>query len=159
MSRSDDILNVAAHRLSTGALEQTLTTHPLITEACIIPLPDPLKGQVPFAFIALQTDSESPQPSNSELLKDLNTRIRKDIGAIAALGGLIVGQGIIPRTRSGKTLRRVLREVVELGVKGEWEGRVNVPATVEDPGVVEKARGAVREYFERGEGAKVKAKL
>jgi len=69
---------------------------------------------------------------------------------------MIRGTGMIPKTRSGKTLRRVLRELVENAVKGEGEKEVNVPSTVEDLGVVEVARGAVREYFEKGRGAKAK---
>jgi propionyl-CoA synthetase len=70
------------------------------------------------------------------------------IGAIASLGGMVQGKGIIPKTRSGKTLRRVLRELVENAVHDEFDKKVTVPATVEDADVVEVARGKVREYFE-----------
>ena len=66
---------------------------------------------------------------------------------------------MIPKTRSGKTLRRVLRELVENGVEGNFDKEVNVPATVEDRGVVEVARGVVREYFEQGGMAGGKSKL
>ena len=76
---------------------------------------------------------------------------------------MIQGQSIIPKTRSGKTLRRVLRELVENAVKGDYTAPVNVPPTVEDPEVVEKARASVREFFEdrknRAEKLKINAKL
>ncbi|KAL9109014.1 MAG: hypothetical protein Q9227_006254 [Pyrenula ochraceoflavens] len=157
MSRSDDVINVAAHRFSTGHL--------------------------PFAFITPSSSSSSSSPSSNssssslpakpptKLFTEVNHLVREQIGAIATLGGMIQGKGMIPRTRSGKTLRRVLRELVENAVEirdGEGEGgrgvggsnnnnnrwekwdevKVNVPATVEDAGVVEVARGVVREYFE-----------
>ena len=81
--------------------------------------------------------------------------MREQIGAIASLGGMIQGRGMIPKTRSGKTLRRVLRELVEHAVEGRYNAAVSVPPTVEDADVVEVARVKVREYFEQ----KIKAKL
>lgn len=155
MARSDDIINVAAHRLSTGAIEQAVSAHPRVTECAVVGIPDAMKGHVPFAFIAVAGDGEPP----ANLLKELNGNVRESIGAIASLSGFIAAPGIIPRTRSGKTLRRVLKELLENAVEGQFGKEVAVPATVEDAGVVEKARGAVREYFEKGEGRKVRAKL
>lgn len=73
--------------------------------------------------------------------------VREQIGPIAALGGMIQGKGMIPRTRSGKTLRRVLRELVENAVHGEFDKEVQVPATVEDASVVDVAREKIKEYF------------
>lgn len=80
--------------------------------------------------------------------------IREQIGAIASLGGIIQGQGMIPKTRSGKTLRRVLRELVENAVHEEFDKEVQVPATVEDAAVVEVARGKIQEYFKE-KGAEI----
>ncbi|KAK4452428.1 hypothetical protein QBC34DRAFT_293541 [Podospora aff. communis PSN243] len=153
MSRSDDIINVAAHRLSTGTLEQAITSHHLVTEACVIPIPDALKGHLPFAFVTTSPDASSIP--DDQLLSEIQAIIRKQVGAIAALGGMIRGTGMIPKTRSGKTLRRVLRELVENATRGEFEKEVNVPSTVEDVNVVEVARGCVKKYFE----GRVKAKL
>lgn len=155
MSRSDDIINVAAHRFSTGSIEQAIASHPTIAECCVVGIPDALKGHLPFAFITLSTAEHPPSAIPADkLLKEVQTTIREQIGAIAALGGMIQGKGMIPKTRSGKTLRRVLRELVENAVHGEFEREVQVPATVEDAGVVEVARGKVREYFE-GKGGEL----
>lgn len=164
MSRSDDIINVAAHRFSTGAIEQAIASHPEIAECCVVGIPDNLKGHLPFAFVTLST-SEHPASAvpSDKLLAEVQKCIKEQIGAIAALGGMVQGKGMIPKTRSGKTLRRVLRELVENGVKGEWDREVQVPATVEDREVVDVARGKVREYFETkrpvGGNGKEKAKL
>ena len=149
MSRSDDIINVAAHRFSTGSIEQAIASHPTIAECCVVGIPDALKGHLPFAFVTLSTAEhpESAVPDN-KLFKETQGSIREQIGAIAALGGMIQGRGMIPKTRSGKTLRRVLRELVENAVHGEFEKEVQVPATVEDAGVVEVAREKVKQYFQ-----------
>ncbi|KAL4938618.1 hypothetical protein BDV06DRAFT_231639 [Aspergillus oleicola] len=163
MSRSDDIINVAAHRFSTGAIEQAILSHPGIGEASVVGIPDSLKGHLPFAFVSLKASSSSSSSGNdlparvpNTLFNEVNSLVRKQIGAIASLGGMIQGQGMIPKTRSGKTLRRVLRELVENGSRGEFDREVNVPPTVEDRAVVDVARERVREYFG---SLKEKAKL
>ncbi|KAF2742730.1 acetyl-CoA synthetase-like protein [Sporormia fimetaria CBS 119925] len=165
MARSDDIINVAAHRFSTGAIEQAITSHPDIAEAAVVGIPDALKGHLPFAFITLSTHHH-PHPAvpDDVLSKEVQTLVRQQIGAIAALGGIIQGKGMIPRTRSGKTLRRVLRELIENATHGEFEKQVQVPTTIEDAEVVEVARAKIREYFEvRGKdlhkATEVRAKL
>ncbi|CEJ60887.1 Putative Acyl-CoA synthetase [Penicillium brasilianum] len=158
MSRSDDIINVAAHRFSTGAIEQAILSHPAISEASVVGIPDALKGHLPFAFVHLRTGPSSgsggvddsvalPATIPEHLFKEINALVRDQIGAIASLGGIIQGRGMIPKTRSGKTLRRVLRALVENGVEGKYEESVSVPPTVEDLGVVDVARERVREYF------------
>lgn len=147
---ADDIINVAAHRLSTGALEQAITSHPLVTEACVVGVPDALKGHLPFAFVT--ASSSHPAPDERQLFADIQRLVRSQVGPIATLGGMILGRGMIPKTRSGKTLRRVLRELVENAVHGDFDRPVSVPSTVEDAGVVEVAREKVREYFrEKGQ--------
>lgn len=120
-----------------------------------------MKGHLPFAFISPSdaTSDKLPAKPDTKLFKEINSNVREQIGAIASLGGIIQGRGMIPKTRSGKTLRRVLRELVENGVVGEFDKEVNVPATVEDRGVVEVARGIVREYFEARKDEGLKAKL
>ncbi|KAI1906310.1 hypothetical protein LOZ12_006571 [Ophidiomyces ophidiicola] len=150
MSRSDDIINVAAHRFSTGAIEQAILSHPQIAEACVVGIPDSLKGHMPFAFIHLRSSAaggSSTATPSPEFFSSVNQLVREQIGAIASLGGIIQGQGIIPKTRSGKTLRRVLRELVENAAVGKFDAKVNVPPTVEDVDTVEAARERIREYY------------
>ncbi|ORY57291.1 AMP-binding enzyme [Pseudomassariella vexata] len=148
MSRSDDLINTAGHRLSTGAIEQAITSHPLVAEASVIPIPDALKGQLPFAFVTLSVpDHPSSAVPDSKLAEEIQKQVRSQIGGIATLGGIIQGKGMIPKTRSGKTLRRVLRELVENAVHGEFEKEVQWPATIEDLAVIEVARAKVAEYF------------
>lgn len=135
-----------------------------MAECCIIGIPDALKGQLPFAFITLSTaDHPSSAIPDDKLAKELQESVRKQVGAIASLGGIIQGKGMIPKTRSGKTLRRVLRELVENAVHGDFEKDVSVPSTVEDATVVDVAKAKVKEYFDaRGhqhEAVEAKAKL
>lgn len=90
---------------------------------------------------------------DGKLFKEVQTHIREQIGAIASLGGAIQGKGMIPKTRSGKTLRRVLRQLLENAVHNDFDKPVDVPATVEDLSVVDVARERIREYFEEKGGA------
>jgi len=114
----------------------------------VVGIPDALKGQLPFAFVTLSTaDHPTSAVPSDELYQGIQKSVREQIGAIAALGGMVQGKGMIPKTRSGKTLRRVLRELVEDAVHGDFDKEVQVPATVEDASVVEVARGKIREYF------------
>lgn len=114
----------------------------------MVGIPDALKGQLPFAFVG--TSADVP---DDRLLEELQKLVRTQVGPIATLGGMIQGPGMIPKTRSGKTLRRVLRQLVENAVHGDFDREVTVPSTVEDAGVVEVARGRVREYFREKGGA------
>ncbi|KAB8200459.1 Propionyl-CoA synthetase PrpE [Aspergillus parasiticus SU-1] len=157
MARTDDIINVAAHRFSTGAIEQAILSHPEVGEASVVGIPDTLKGHLPFAFIQPRTASAAlPATPTPELFNAINQRVREQIGAIASLGGMIQGRGMIPKTRSGKTLRRVLRELLEHGVRGDYGAPVSIPPTVEDADVVEIARSKVREYFEEKQQSRAK---
>ncbi|RMZ86137.1 hypothetical protein DV737_g38, partial [Chaetothyriales sp. CBS 132003] len=154
MSRSDDVINVAAHRFSTGAIEQAITSSDKVSSASVVGIPDPLKGHLPFAFIERAAMSPGEEAANlpaavpDELFKEINGLVRTQIGSIASLGGVIQGKGMIPKTRSGKTLRRTLRELVEAAAQGNYDKEVTVPPTIEDKAVVDVARQRVREYFE-----------
>ena len=134
----------------TGTIEQAVTSHPLVAEACVVGIPDALKAQLPFAFITLLTPnhptSAIPDPKIADEIQQL---VRAQVGAIATLGGIIQGKGMIPKTRSGKTLRRVLRDMLENAVHGEFTKDVQAPSTIEDAGVVDVARGKVRDYFRK----------
>jgi propionyl-CoA synthetase len=163
MSRADDVINVAAHRFSTGrqassiclyylthigAIEQAITTHSSIAEAAVVGIPDSLKGYLPFAFITLSThDHPDDAVPDEKFTGEVQKLVRDQIGAIASLGGIIQGKGMIPKTRSGKTLRRVLRDLIENATHGDFDKEVNVPSTIEDQEAVNVAREKVREYF------------
>ncbi|KAF8471879.1 hypothetical protein BDZ91DRAFT_770890 [Kalaharituber pfeilii] len=135
MSRTDDVINVAAHRFSTGGIEQAIASHPLVAECCVVGMPDSLKGHIPFALIHLNSASSPPPPD--VLFTEINT----------LFGGVASGHRIIPKTRSGKTLRRVVRELVENAVKGNWDQDVAIPPTVEDAEVIKRSKMAIKEYF------------
>ncbi|KAI0019358.1 AMP-binding enzyme [Xylariomycetidae sp. FL0641] len=154
MSRSDDLINTAGHRLSTGSIEQAIASHPLVAEVSVVGIPDSLKGQLPFAFVTLSVPNHPASAvPDATLFNEIQQLVRKQIGGIASLGGIIQGRGMIPRTRSGKTLRRVLRELVENAVHEEYEKEVQCPATIEDASVISVARQKVKEYFEHKGGA------
>ncbi|KAI3326226.1 AMP-binding enzyme [Xylariaceae sp. AK1471] len=154
MSRSDDLINTAGHRLSTGSIEQAITSHPSVAEASVVGIPDSLKGQLPFAFITLSTpDHPTSAIPSTQLSDEIRQRVRQQIGGIATLGGIVQGKGMIPKTRSGKTLRRVLRELVENAVHKDYEKDVQYPATIEDASVIGVARQKVEEYFRQKGGA------
>ena len=110
-----------------------------------------IAGHVPLAFITATHISPSPA-----VLKELNALVRKKIGAISSLEGVIVLERI-PKTRSGKTLRRILKEIVEKGIQGDWESRLSIPATIEDSSHVDWAREKIKSWI--AEQSKIKAKL
>lgn len=122
MSRTDDIINIAGHRLSTGSIEQILISHPMVAECCVVPLPDQLKGHVPLGILVLAHTGDSVD--SKQLLQELIQATRRDLGAIACFDQAVIVPRL-PKTRSGKVLRRSIREMVD----GK---QVNMPATIED---------------------------
>ncbi|MFD1660078.1 propionyl-CoA synthetase [Streptomyces caeni] len=129
MGRTDDVINVAGHRLSTGAMEAVIATHPSVAECAVIGVRDSLKGQVPRALAVLKAGSDIGQ---DVLARELVQAVRSQIGAIAALKEVDVVPAL-PKTRSGKILRRAMRAMAD-GVQEP------VPATIEDPAVLESLR-------------------
>jgi len=133
MGRTDDVINVAGHRLSTGAIEAVLAAHPAVAECAVIGVADELKGQVPRGLVVLQQGVPTPE---AELAAELVALVRSEIGPVVALRQVDV-VAALPKTRSGKVLRRTMREIAD-GRPGE------VPSTVEDPGVVDALRPVLR---------------
>jgi propionyl-CoA synthetase len=129
MGRIDDVINVAGHRLSTGAMEQVLASHPAVAECAVIGVPDALKGQVPRGFVVLKAGTEV----DADALRDeLVALVRERIGPVAALRQVDVVPGL-PKTRSGKILRKTMR-----GIAG---GRDEpVPSTIDDPAALDALR-------------------
>lgn len=148
---SRNVINIAANvNVHSGAIEQAILSFPAVAEATVVGIPDTLKGQLPFAFIHLRhnNDENCPATPDVRLFDSINGAVREQIGAIASLGGIIQGpSGMFPRTRSGKTLRLVLRQLVENGVRADYNAEIEVPSTVENVEAVDVARERVKEYF------------
>ena len=126
LGRSDDVINVAGHRLSTGTLESVIAEHPAVAETAVIGVADGLKGQKPVAYVVLTADAEI---SAEQLAQELVAKVRKDFGAVAAFRDVDIVSAL-PKTRSGKILRRTMRSIVE----GD---DVATPATIDDAGVLD----------------------
>lgn len=126
MGRTDDVINVAGHRLSTGAMEQVLGTHPAVAECAVIGIADPLKGQKAVGFVVLKSGIDV-QPE--ELQKELVALVRREIGPVADFKTAVVVEAL-PKTRSGKILRKTMRQIAD----GD---AYSVPSTIEDPAVID----------------------
>lgn len=127
MGRTDDVINVAGHRLSTGEMEESISGHSAVAECAVVGINDSLKGQVPFGLVVIKNGVEL---SDDELISELKTKVRSDIGAIASLKALIIVERL-PKTRSGKILRKTLRQMID----GQ---KIDIPSTIEDPQVLEE---------------------
>ncbi len=137
MGRTDDVLNVAGHRLSTGSIEAALAGHPLVAECAVIGVADEMKGQIPRAFVVVKSGVDVSDPSVSENLKaELVQRVRAEVGAVAALKLVDVVMAL-PKTRSGKILRKTMRQIAD----GQ---EAQVPSTIEDASVLDKLRPVLR---------------
>ncbi len=132
MGRTDDVINVAGHRLSTGAMEEVIGGHPAGAQCAVVGLDDELKGQHPVAFVVLK-DGEQAQPA--ELEQALVQRVREEIGALAALRRVLIVDRL-PKTRSGKILRKTIRNLAS-------DADVPAPSTIDDPAIMDETRGAL----------------
>ncbi|HUR42035.1 MAG TPA: AMP-binding protein, partial [Verrucomicrobiae bacterium] len=133
MSRIDDIINVAGHRLSTGAMEEVLAAHPDVAECAVVGVADELKGQLPVGLVVLKAGVVRPHP---EIIKQLVDRVRAQIGAVAAFKQAAV-VARLPKTRSGKVLRATMRAIAD-GVAH------TVPATIDDPKSLDEIAGSLK---------------
>jgi len=140
MGRTDDVINVAGHRLSTGEMEEVLAGHPAIAECCVIGVQDELKGQLPVGLVLLKNEvSISPEQLESELAQ----RIRQTIGAVASFKrALIVPR--LPKTRSGKILRKLLRQLAD-GKDYVIPSTIDDPASVNEIAAILKANGLLKD--------------
>jgi propionyl-CoA synthetase len=133
MGRTDDVINVAGHRLSTGSMEAVIATHPAVAECAVIGVADPMKGQLPRGFVVLKAGVDDDP---DEIAKQLVAKVRDEIGAVAAFKDVTVVPGL-PKTRSGKILRKTMREIAD----GK---EAAVPSTIEDVSVLDTMRPALR---------------
>lgn len=127
MGRTDDIINVAGHRLSTGEMEEVLGAHAAVAECAVIGIPDELKGELPLGLVVLKNDATIEA---DKLSAELVAMVRRDIGALACFKGALIVKRL-PKTRSGKILRRIMRQMAA----GETFA---VPSTIDDPACLEE---------------------
>jgi len=133
MSRIDDVINVAGHRLSTGGMEEVLAGHPDVAECAVIGVADPLKGQLPLGLVVLKSGVGRP---DAQVLQELVERVRQHIGAVAAFRHVAI-VARLPKTRSGKVLRATMRAIAD-------SQPYNMPATIDDPCTLEEIAGALK---------------
>ena len=130
MGRTDDVINVAGHRLSTGEMEEIIAGHPAVAECAVIGVADGLKGQVPMGFVVLK---DTVELDSDELEAELIALVRSRVGPVACFNRALVAQRL-PKTRSGKILRSTMRSIVD---GRPW----NMPATIEDPAALDEIMG------------------
>jgi len=129
MGRVDDVINVAGHRLSTGEMEEIVGKHPMVAECAVIGRHDDLKGQMPMGFVILKNSADA---NPEQIVQELIGMVRQEIGAVAAFKeALVVAR--LPKTRSGKILRKTLRCIVD----GE---PYSVPSTIDDPASLDEIK-------------------
>ena len=133
MARTDDVINVAGHRLSTGAMEEVLAGHPDVAECAVIGVSDALKGQAPVGFLCLTRGVDRP---HDEITRECVARVRDQIGPVAAFK-LAVVVDRLPKTRSGKILRAIMVRIAD----GQ---DYKMPATIDDPAILDEIRTAMQ---------------
>ncbi len=132
MARTDDVINVAGHRLSTGAMEEVLANHPDVAECAVIGVEDELKGQLPMGFLCLNAGVTR---DHGEVVRECVALVREQIGPVAAFK-LAVAVDRLPKTRSGKILRRTMQSIAN----GQ---EFKPPATIDDPAILEEIATAL----------------
>ncbi len=144
MARTDDIINVAGHRLSTGGMEEVLAGQADVAECAVIGVADDLKGQLPLGFVVLKAGCDR---SADDIERDCVALVRQEIGPVAAFKSVIVVKRL-PKTRSGKILRGTMNKICD---SAEWK----MPATIDDPAILDEITVAVTERgYARGTSGK-----
>jgi len=133
MGRTDDIINVAGHRLSTGGMEEILAGHPDVAECAVLGVKDAIKGEVPCGFLVLKAGVTR---QHAEIEKEIVALVRDKLGPVAAFK-LAITVGRLPKTRSGKILRGTIKKIAD---GEEWA----MPATIEDPKVLDEIGDALK---------------
>jgi propionyl-CoA synthetase len=133
MSRVDDIINVAGHRLSTGAMEEVLSAHPDVAECAVVGVADEIKGEVPVGFVVTKAGVSK---SDAEIVRELVERIRQQIGPVAAFKTALVVKRL-PKTRSGKILRGTMKRIAD-------DQEYTPPATIDDPAILGEITDALK---------------
>jgi len=132
MSRIDDIINVAGHRLSTGVMEEVIAAHPDVAECAVVGVADAIKGQAPVGLLVLKAGVAKPE---AQVVQEVVDMVRDQVGPVAAFKQAVVVQRL-PKTRSGKVLRATMRQIAD----GE---RYTMPATIDDPAILDEIKGSL----------------
>src|SRR5262249_28763312 len=133
MSRIDDVINVAGHRFSTGAMEEVLASHPDVAECAVVGVAAKMKGQLPVGLVVLKAGVTR---AHAEIVKELVDRMRAQVGAVAAFKQAFV-VARLPKTRSGKVLRSTMRAIAD-------NQPYTVPATIDDPKILDEIAEALK---------------
>ncbi len=132
MGRVDDVINVAGHRLSTGAMEEVISQHPDVAECAVVGAADSFKGQLPLGFVVLKSGVERDP---NEIVSDLVRMVRDQIGAVACFKHAVVVKRL-PKTRSGKILRGTMRKIADAETYG-------IPSTIDDPVILDEIKSSL----------------
>ncbi|WP_424946070.1 propionyl-CoA synthetase [Candidatus Spongiihabitans sp.] len=133
MSRTDDVINVAGHRLSTGAIEEVLASHPEVAECAVMGVADALKGELPLGCLVLNSGTNR---APEEIIKESIQLVREKIGPVAAFKLAVVVKRL-PKTRSGKILRGTMKKIAD---NDQWK----IPATIDDPAILDEITAALQ---------------
>jgi len=133
--RTDDVINVAGHRLSTAEMEEVVASHRFVAECAVIGIQDELKGQIPLALVVTKLDIEI---EHYQLEQEIIKLIRQQIGAVTSLRNVVI-VARLPKTRSGKTLRKLLRSIAD-------GAEFQIPSTIDDESIVEEIIAALKKY-------------
>lgn len=134
MSRTDDIINVAGHRLSTGGMEEVVAAHPDVAECAVLGVADELKGEIPVGFLVPKAGIDRPE---ADIVKEVVQMVRDKIGPVAAFKTATLVQRL-PKTRSGKILRGTIKKIAD---GSEW----NMPATIDDPTILDEITDSLKQ--------------
>ena len=142
MTRVDDVINTAGHRISTGRLEEVVNDHSAVVESAVVGYNDPIRGEVPLAYVILKGSMGNMSAAEEDKIKkEINDKVRTDVGAFCKLIDVMIMQSL-PKTKSGKILRGTIRSIVN---RQEYK----YPATLDDPDALEGVVIATKEWLKK----------
>lgn len=141
MTRMDDVINTAGHRISTGRLEEVVNEHDSVVESAVVGYNHEIRGECPLAFVILKGSGseDMSEDEKNQLAKQINDKVRADVGAFARLEGVLF-LNKLPKTRSGKILRGTMRKIVN-------SQEYNFPATIDDPSTLDLIKSLRDKYI------------
>ena len=139
MTRVDDVINTAGHRISTGRLEEVVNDHPSVVESAVVGYNDKIRGEVPLAYVILKGSVKLSDAEEEKIKKEINNKVRTDVGAFCKLIDVMIMQAL-PKTKSGKILRGTIRSIVN-------KQAYKYPATLDDPEALAGVENATKEWL------------